>query len=215
ISPEQSNNYNLGFIFNNRNTEHSWILSLNTFIRDAKDFIIPVVQGIKVNHMNNGQVLSKGIDLGLGYTYRNKWVLAINGTYLDLRDNNPWRNGQVGVENTLYKVRLPNIPYLFGNMSLSYRSESLFISHDQYSISISQNYVHDFFFRWENLASQDKGVVPSQFTTNLEFVYSYLEEKYNLSFAIVNLWDTEVYDNFQQLRPGRNYNLKLRYFINK
>jgi hypothetical protein len=215
ILPEQSNNYNLGFLFNSRSGQHGLILSVNTFIRDAKDFIIPVVQGLKVNHINNGQVFSKGIDLGIGYTYREKWVFSLNGSYLDLRDNNRWRNGQVGLENSLYKVRLPNVPYLYGNVSMSYRNKNIFSNDDSYAVSVSQNFVHEFFYRWANLASTNKGLVPSQSISNIEFVYSYDSEKYNFSFGVVNLWNSEVYDNFQQLRPGRNYNLKLRYFINK
>ena len=98
-------------------------------------------------------------------------------------------------------------------MSLSYRNNNLFNNRDNYSISASQNYVHEFFYIWENLASSDKRIVPRQFATHLEAVYSFDDEKYNVSFAVVNLWDAEVFDNFQQLRPGRNYNLKLRYFF--
>ncbi len=215
VTPEQSLNYNLGFLYNRSAGKHDIMLSMNAFIRDAGDFIIPVIQGLKVHHMNNGEVLSKGVDLGMGYNYHHRWFFTINGTYLDLRDNNRWRNGQTGVENALFKARLPNVPYLFGNMSLSYRNGHLFAAGDSYAISLSQNYVHDFFYRWEVLASSNKGMVPDQFTTNLEFVYSYPGERYNASLAIVNLWNAEVYDNFQQLRPGRNFNLKLRYFFNK
>jgi len=211
ITPEQSNNYNLGVIYTNTSPVHQLTASVNGFVRDAEDFIIPQVRGIKVFHINNGNVISKGVDVGLGYTHKNKWVVSFNGTYLDLRDNNKLRNGQ---ENTLYGVRLPNVPYLFGNLSLSYRDQELFTGHDNMSISLSQNYVYEFFYRWENLASTDKSVVPSQATTNLELVYSLKNERYNISLAALNLWDAKVYDNFQQLRPGRNFNLKLRYFLN-
>ncbi len=213
IAPEQSHNFNLGLLYNSR-SESPLMISLNTFLRDARDFIIPVVQGIKVFHMNNGKVLAKGVDINIGYSYKNRWIASFNGTYLDLRNNNKWRNGEVGVENILYKVRLPNVPYLFGNVSLSYKNRNLFDGTDSYSVSISQNYVHEFFYRWENLASTDKSIVPSQFSSNLELVYSLDNERYNLSFAVNNLFDAEVFDNFQQLRPGRNYNLKLRYFFN-
>ncbi|MCG8310753.1 MAG: TonB-dependent receptor [Cytophagales bacterium] len=214
LQPEKSRNYNLGVIFNNRSANHPLTVSVNSFIRDAEDFIIPQVQGIKVFHINNGKVLSKGIDLAGSYSFKNNLLFALNGTYLDLRDNNKWRNGEVGVENTLYRIRLPNVPYLFGNLTISYRGEDLLKDHDSFSISAIQNYVHSFFYRWENLANQDKGIVPEQWTTNLEFVYSLNNEKYNASVGISNLWDAKVYDNFQQLRPGRTFNFKLRYFVN-
>ncbi|MEQ6118105.1 TonB-dependent receptor [Reichenbachiella sp. MALMAid0571] len=215
LTPEKSNNYNLGFLFGNKSAHSPFIVSVNGFVRDAENFIIPVVQGIKVYHINNSKVLSKGIDLSMGYTHREHWVLSVNGTYLDLRDNSKWRNGQVGVESSQYKVRLPNQPYLFGNASLSYRNEELFSNNDQYSISLSQNYVYEFFYKWENLASKNKDVVPTQYTTNMEFVYMFKEGRYNASFSVINLWNAKVYDNFQQLRPGRNFNFKLRYFLTK
>jgi outer membrane receptor protein involved in Fe transport len=214
LQPEQSHNYNLGFIYNNRSLAHPLTVSVNTFIRSATDFIIPQVQGLKVFHINSSKVLSRGIDVASSYRFRENFLFTLNGTYLDLRDNNKWRNGETGLENTLYKIRLPNVPYLFGNFSASYRKEQFLNTKDNLSITLSQNYVHSFFYRWENLASQDKGVVPSQWTTNLEMVYSLLEERYNFSFGIINLWNAEVFDNFQQLRPGRTFNLKLRYFIN-
>lgn len=215
LTPEKSNNYNLGAIFNNRSIHHPVVLSINSFIRDAEDFIIPQVQGIKVFHVNNGKVLSAGVDLSGSYNLKNKWLFTLNGTYLDLRNNNRWRNGEVGVKNSLYKVRVPNVPYLFGNLSVSYRKDNFIKNEDNFSISATQNFVHSFFYRWENIASQDKGVVPSQWTTNLEVVYSLDKNRYNASFSISNLWDTDVFDNYSQLRPGRTFNIKIRYFINQ
>lgn len=215
LTPEQSNNYNLGAIYNNRSAYYPLILSVNTFIRDAEDFIIPQVQGIKVFHVNNGKVLSTGVDLSASYSINNKLLLAMNGTYLDLRNNNKWRNGEVGIDNALYKVRVPNVPYLFGNLSVSYRKSQLLKDKDDFSVSVTQNYVHSFFYRWENIASQDKGIVPAQWTTNLELVYSLQDSKYNASFGVANLWDADVFDNYLQLRPGRTYSIKIRYFINQ
>ena len=135
-------------------------------------------------------------------------------TYLDLRDNERWFRGLQGTDNPQYKVRLPNVPYLFGNATLSYRGKELFLKKDAYSLSWTQGYVHEFYYRWENLASTGKSLVPAQLTSNLEFVYSLQDSKYNISLGINNLFDSEVYDNFQQLRPGRNYSIKLRYFLN-
>lgn len=214
ILPETSNNYNLGVILNKDISLGSLYVSLNSFLRDANDFIIPVVQGIKVFHINNGVVLSRGLDFSVGINHKDNYVFSLNGTYLDLRDNNPWKNGQVGIENTLYRARIPNVPYLFGNFTFSYRNNDLFSERDSYSVSVNQNYTHEFFYRWEVLASTNKSVVPSQYSTNLDFVYSLHEGKYNISFSVINLFDSRLYDNFQQLRPGRNFNVKLRLFIN-
>jgi outer membrane cobalamin receptor len=212
LLPEQSNNYNMGIIYNTLKP-NPLMISANGFVRDAENFILPQVVGITVHHINNGLVLAKGVDLASSYTLHDKFVFSFNGTFLDKRDNNRWRNGAVGVASSQYKIRIPNEPYLFGNFTASYRKKSLFIDSDYFSTSIAQNYVHEFFYRWENLASKDKGIVPDQWTTNLDFVYSLKDEMYNFSFGIANLWDAKVYDNFYQLRPGRTFNFKIRYFI--
>ncbi len=212
LLPEQSNNYNLGVIYNSR-AQNLLEISVNGFVRDAEDFILTQVQGIKAFHVNNGKVLAKGVDLSAQYHWKNALMFSLNGTYLDKRDNNQWRNGQEGVANSQYKIRVPNEPYLFGNLRVSYRKEGLIKSLDNFSVYVIQNFTHEFYYRWQNLASKDKGTVPDQWTSNLDFVYSIQEERYNFSFGIANLWDAKVYDNFQQLRPGRTFNFKVRYFI--
>lgn len=213
LLPEKSNNYNLGVIYTSRSPNHLMV-SVNGFIRDAEDFILPIVQGIKVYHHNNGLVLAKGIDLGSSFNYGEHLVFSLNATYLDKRDNDPWRNGAVGTPSSQYKIRIPNEPYLFANFNASYRRKGIINQKDNLSISLSENFVHEFYYRWENLASRDKGIVPSQWTTNLDLVYSLNNEMLNFSFGMANLFDARVYDNFYQLRPGRTYNLKIRYFIN-
>lgn len=214
LRPEKSNNYNVGFIHNSKLLGQDLTVSVNGFLRDAKDFIIPQIVGIQVFHMNNSSVLSKGIDFSTNYSFSENLLINLNATYIDLRDNNKWRNGIKGTANTQYKIRLPNEPYLFGNLSLSYKKEELLKKEDHFSITANQNYVHSFYYKWENLAAKNKGQVPEQWTTNLDIVYSLKNGKYNTSFGISNLWNTKVYDNYQQLKPGRTYNLKFRYFIN-
>lgn len=214
LRPEKSNNYNVGLIHNSELSGQDLTVSVNFFLRDAEDFIIPQIKGIQVFHMNNSSVLSKGVDFSTNYTFTKNLLINVNATYVDLRDNNKWRNNIKGNPNTQYKIRLPNEPYLFGNLSLSYTKEELLRKEDHFSITANQNYVHSFYYKWENLASKNKGQVPEQWTTNLDFVYSLENGKYNTSFGISNLWNANVYDNYQQLKPGRTYNLKIRYFIN-
>lgn len=214
LRPEKSNNYNVGFIHKSVLFKQDLTVSVNVFLRDAEDFIIPQIKGIKVFHMNNSRVLSKGLDFSTNYSFSNNLLMSLNATYIDLRDNNKWRNNIKGPRNTQYKIRLPNEPYLFGNLSLSYTKEELLRKEDHFSITANQNYVHPFYYRWENLANKNKGQVPKQWTTNLDIVYSLVNGKYNTSFGVSNLWNSNVYDNFQQLKPGRTYHLKFRYFIN-
>ncbi|WP_299320888.1 TonB-dependent receptor [uncultured Maribacter sp.] len=214
LLPEKSNNYNVGVSFNNNFGNSSLRLSANGYIRDAEDFILPVVEGIKVYHINNCKVLAKGVDFSANYVAAKKFFFALSATYLDLRDNNEWLNGVEGNSNSQYKVRVPNVPYFFSNGSISYRQPNLFKNEDSFTFSISENYVHEFFYTWENLGSSEKPSIPQQWVTNAEVVYSMNDQKYNVSVGVANLLNADVYDNYQQLRPGRTFNLKLRYFIN-
>ncbi|MTI21581.1 TonB-dependent receptor [Fulvivirga sp. RKSG066] len=200
LKPEEGNNYNLGFIYTNRLPNSSFNVSLNGFYRDGDNYIFAQPQGIIVRRLNKAEVTTRGVDLSLGYASNEKWVVSFNGSYVEARDEESWR--------------LPNMPYLFGNLNLSYRNDGLLNPDDHYSITYRQNYTHEFYFRWPNLASAGKAVVDAQTSCDVEFVYSTAEEKYNLSVSVINLLDAKLYDNFQQLRPGRNFNVKLRYFLN-
>lgn len=213
LGPERSNNYNLGVIYTGRSVKYPVSISINGFIRDSEDFIIPDVRGNDVYRINFSNVLTRGVDVASSYNFKNRLILTLNGTYLDQIDNNKWQNGVVGMENPLYQARIPNVPYLFGNLTVSYRKRDLFQSEDTFSVTLLENYVHDFFYGWEEIGDQNKRIVPTQWTTNLEFVYSLKNEKYNASAGVSNLWDAEVYDNFLQLRPGRAFNVKLRCFL--
>lgn len=203
LEPEQSHNFNLGFQFTNPKT----FVSFNAFYRNASDFIIPQVQGIKVFHINNGNVRSMGVDLGVSYQFWEHFRTNFSGTYVDMRDRNQWLNGQEGNPNSQFNIRIPNEPYLYGNLGLSYQNKGI-------ALTLTERYVHSFYYRWENLASNDKGIVPDQWVTDFELTFSAKRGRYNLGFLASNLLDAEVYDNYQQLKPGRAFSLKLRYFIN-
>ncbi len=214
LKPERSRNYNVGFIYKPELPQNLLTLSVNGFVRQATDFIIPRVRGIVAYHENKGNVLSRGADLAASFAPGEHLVVTLNGTYLDLRDNDRYRDGTSGQESALYRQRLPNVPYLFGNLNVAYRYPDLLAAGDNASVTLTQGYVHEFFYRWANLASSNKSDVPRQLTTNLDLVYSFKNERYNASVGVANLWDAEVYDNFQQLRPGRTYSAKLRLFLN-
>ena len=214
LEPEESKNYNLGLAYDGEPAEFFELrIETNVFLRDTENYIFAQTKGIWTEHINLGSTLSKGVDLSINYAYKRKFLLTANATYLDLRDNNRWRNGVVGNENSQYQIRVPNIPYFYGNTSASFLFENLFWEKDRFSISTSESYTHEFNYTWENLADSQKPIVPKQWVTNLDMVYSLDDQKYNVSLAISNLFDAEVFDNFQQLRPGRAFYLKLRYFI--
>ncbi|MBU2995438.1 TonB-dependent receptor plug domain-containing protein [Cellulophaga baltica] len=212
LEPEESNNFNLGGIFKTAVDKNNIILSVNGFIRDSENFIFAQRQGTTIVYENLEDVYTTGLDFSANYNYDNKINLNIAGTYVNQVNNQEFI---AGGENSLYKERVPNEPYLYGNITLSYNKGNLLNKEDNFSVTANQNYVHDFDYRWSNLGFSDtKYVIPSQTTTDLDFVYSLKNQKYNFSFGVLNVFNRVTYDNLFQQNPRRSMNFKFRYFIN-
>ncbi len=217
LRPEESNNFNLGsrVDFNlGATSSHELKTDLNLFLRDSKNFIRLERRGARGFYQNQQSVLTKGIDFGIQYNYDKHYFLSVNGTYLDQRNNNDSAKGQGGQEDFQNGQRIPNQPYLFGSAIATYRTKELFNSHDSFSVSLINNYTHEFSFNYENTGDSNKPIIPSQFTNDFELVYGLYNGKYNLSFNVVNVFDKLVYDNLNQQKAGRAFYIKARYFIN-
>ena len=204
LQPERSQNYNLGLRWQDPGRVQ---LDANIFLRETKDYIRFKPQMNRSQYLNDPQVRAAGLDVSLLYTWE-KWRLTASGTYLDLRNSDR--------ESTVYLDRLPNEPYLFGNVAATYRHQGLGGPANSLAVSLSQQYVQAFYLDWPSLSSAStKSVIPTQYPTNLEVTYSLAEGRYNVSGQINNLLNIQVYDNFNQPRPGRAFSLKLRYYINQ
>jgi outer membrane receptor protein involved in Fe transport len=117
-----------------------------------------------------------------------------------------------GLPNTNYKSRIPNVPYFFFNNSLGI-SLSRKSSHRKINLYYTLRYVHQFFLTWENLGdARGKNVIPSQLIQDIHVEISMNEGRYNVTFSIANIFDKLAYDNFMIQKPGRAFNIKLRYF---
>ncbi|MFA0964126.1 carboxypeptidase-like regulatory domain-containing protein [Roseivirga sp. BDSF3-8] len=218
LGPESSHNVNLGFRISNAPAlKHQIHAEGNFFYRDSEDFIRVESRGILSNYVNEASVSTKGVDMTLNYRYNERFNAGLNFTYQDIRNTSEWLQGVVGGTRDPYNGdRVPNIPYLFGNVVLSYRIPDLFQKDDAFSIASIQRYVHEYYLFWPSQGSREsKNVIPEQLTQNVELVYSIDNGRYNLSFTISNLWDADVYDNFNLQKPGRAFSLKARYFISK
>ncbi|MBU2913263.1 TonB-dependent receptor [Reichenbachiella agariperforans] len=208
LEPESSNNYNVGIRFNSiSQRQNQYMFELNAFVRDSENYIRFEPKLNRSTYVNDKSVLARGIDLALRYAIRDQFSIGFGGTYLDLRNSDK--------ASGLYGDRLPNEPYIYSNLILSYSISDLLGLEDQLTITNINRYVHDFYLKWESLASQDKSVIQSRLTNDLQLTYSLKNGRYNVSFLVSNMFDAKVYDNFNQQNPGRAFNLKLRYFISK
>lgn len=211
LVPEETNNYNLGVVYKTNFNNSSLRISTNGFIRNIKEHIF-IVPGIPTYYDNLSSVISKGVDFSANYNYNNLINFSLSSSYTEKINNEKYLAGGI---NAIYGDRVPNEPYLYGNATLSYTKQSLITNQDNVSLSISENYVNEFFYIWEALGnSEDKNIIPTQFTTDLDLVYSSDDQTYNISFGVLNVFDVKTYDNLFQQNPKRSFNIKLRYFIN-
>jgi hypothetical protein len=76
--------------------------------------------------------------------------------------------------------------------------------------------IEQFFLKWESQGSADsKFIIPRQFVNNASVTYTSHNGRYNVSLSAMNLLDAMCYDNFRVQKPGRSFNIKLRYYLTK
>ncbi|MCV9386131.1 TonB-dependent receptor [Reichenbachiella ulvae] len=206
LIPEISDNYNLGVRINSSKAKlNGYVAEVNLFVRNSQDYIRFEPRMNRSYYVNDKSVLASGVDLAFNYSWREKLNIGLGGTYLDLRNNDE--------ESALYQDRLPNEPFLFGNLIISYSVQNVFSQANQLTLMNINRYVHDFYLKWPSVASQGKSTIPSRLTNDIQLTYSAQNGRYNLSFLVSNVLDAKVMDNFNQQNPGRSFNLKLRYFL--
>ncbi|NLR89854.1 TonB-dependent receptor [Flammeovirga agarivorans] len=204
LLPEESDNLNLGLRWSTPPRRNRIQAELNGFVRNTKNYIRFEPRMNRSYYVNDPKVLAQGIDLTVNYLFNNVFNLSLAGTYLNLRNNDP--------ESAVYKDRLPNEPYLFSNLTMSYKQ--VLPSDQTLTFTTISRYVHDFYLAWPSLAaSESKSVIPSQLTHNIDVTYTLKDGRYNLSLLCTNIFDAKVYDNLNQQKPGRAFSIKARYFI--
>lgn len=213
LKPESSYNYNLGasYWFNFNNLHHI-NLSANGFYRDSKDFIRPVLNQNQVLQVmdNLADVTNLGVETEVRYSFKDKFSAGANLTYQNLRNNTKYVGGQTS-ESVVYRDRIPNIPYFYGNADASYNFKSPFNKSHPVSVGYNLLYVHAFYLYWPSLGST-KLDVPEQVSHDMNITYNFGEESnFQLTVECRNIFDKKLYDNFSLQKPGRNFTGKIRY----
>lgn len=210
LRPEHSNNLNAGLLFHQAMGKHNWIIESNYFFRDANDLIQLAAAGAKSEYVNLSAATVQGVESEVVYRLNNNLSVTVNGTYQNLI--NQTKYDENGKTNHTYQDRIPNIPYLFGNLSFTYDIHSAIIRSDKIGFQWNSRYVHEFYLQWPGHGSV-KPTIPSQFIHTAEIHYSFKKGMYNVMLGSTNLLDSKAYDNFRIQKPGRSFYLKLRYFI--
>ncbi|AYN67657.1 TonB-dependent receptor [Euzebyella marina] len=212
LKPEHSNNYNLGSsLWVRLNEYNQFNLNASGFYRDAKDFIRPRLNNNQVMLVmdNLGSVTSLGVEGEIRYQHKNSLNIGANVTYQDLRNNTKYEAGQT-TESVVYRDRIPNMPYFYGNADATY---TLALGPKNRRLSIGYNllYVHAFYLYWPSRGS-DKLDIPEQISHDLTLTYFFND---NLQFTLEarNIADQDLYDNFSLQKPGRSFTGKIRYKV--
>ena len=208
LNPEQSHNMNLGakFEFSSENTFS--LFETNVFYRDSSDFIYYVPDRVVYGQYKNLQkVETTGIESSYYLTFYDNYSVQFNATYQDLLNKS--RLDTDGDRDFNYNNRMPNEPYLFANIRLS---ASFDIANDQLTLFWTTAFIEKFFLNWEGSGNQDdKLYIPKQLTHDIDIQYMFADGDYNLSLSARNIFDAEIYDNFNIEKPGRAFYLKFRY----
>ncbi|PIB34993.1 hypothetical protein BFP72_06100 [Reichenbachiella sp. 5M10] len=211
LKPEESYNYNLGTYFKlELNDFHSVQLGLGGFYRDVRDYIFEKNNG-KVNQFENIEdVVSKGLEIEMGYKWKDKLTINTNLTWQEFI-NNQETTLVTNRPNPAYGLRIPNTPYLFGNLDATYTFKPLF-QKIGLSAYYSFNYVHDFLLAYD-LINNPQNEIPAQFIQNAGLTFSGPKQKHSLSLEGRNLFNEVAYDNYKLQKPGRAFYVKWRYFL--
>src|SRR5690606_41724001 len=71
-----------------------------------------------------------------------------------------------------------------------------------------------FFLRWPSLGeSGEKTRIDKTLSHDIIASYAMKSGRYNISVEGRNITDQRLYDNYSLQKPGRSFNVKLRYFI--
>lgn len=216
LSPETSNNYNLGafgtFYFGGSN---QLSYEINGFIRHVQNYIRATVserEGM-MQYVNDPAIDIKGFDVEVSYVWSGSLQLTANMSWSDARDLKQYKTD--GNISATYKNKVPNRPWLFGNVDAGYTFRNLFQKRDRLRLSVEYQYIHWYYLNWEAFgAASSKAKIPTQNITNASISYSWRNDRYNISLECNNLFDALAYDNYMLQKPGRSFGLKFRIFIN-
>ncbi|WP_108868771.1 TonB-dependent receptor [Aquimarina aquimarini] len=212
LEPETSHNLNIGMT-HRLNTNSKWSLrnEINLFQRDVDNFIFIQQFGVFSTYENVLNVLIKGVEYDVQYS-REKLTLSGNLTWQQVLNNEKYVAGTT-TRSRVYRDKMPNTPYLFANVNANFNFGKIFSKIDM-SMYYAANYVHEYFLNYPSISiTETKNIIPNQFLSHIGTTFSAVENTYNLSVELRNVFNAEAYDNFNLQKPGRAVFLKFRYFL--
>ena len=216
LKPEQSDNYNLGVTANPiDNAVHRLTLDASFQYRNVNDYIRRSISQTKgtASSENSGKVRSFGADFGVRYTFRDLFFVGGNFSYIDMRNMSRYKAGTQS-ESTVYKDRMPNQPYMYGNADAGVSLRDIFFKGTLLDIHYMLNYIHEFDYDWESYNGDI--VIPRQVSHDIYVTYNFGKRReFTFTAECRNLLDERLYDNFRMQKPGRSFAFKIGYNFSK
>lgn len=213
LQPEKSQNFNAGFLFGKRFKKHLVNIDFNYMYRLPENLIRSVAIGITSRYENLSRAKVNCFEGAISYSYNDLFKVEFNATYQNIQNASLKPNGE---PDELYMDRLPNAPYLFGNGSFTCNTRQFGKYKQRVGFNWTTSYIEEFYLKWPSLGSlSSKFIIPRQVVSNASLSFTSHAGRYNISVSCMNLFDAMCYDNFRVQKPGRSFNVKLRYYLQK
>jgi len=210
LLPERNTNINVGCLLDlvGKHPSNAQI-ELNLFYMHLKDMIRYTAGLIGAQYQNFGEMRTIGVEFEAKADILPSLYAYVNTTYQDLRDIRDYEPAST-IPNPTKDKRMPNIPYLMGNIGLEFHRENLFGGNGQNTrLFLDYAFVEEYFYDFE-MTQLDKRRIPRSTTFDLGFEHSFLNNKLFISGKIHNLTDQKVLSEFNRPLPGINGGIKLR-----
>jgi len=210
LRPEKNRSLNLSLLYEISGKTKRFQLEMNIFYMHLTDMIRFTGGMLQFQYQNFGEMRTLGADLDIRCDATSWLYLYANATYQDLRDVRKYEHGTV--LNFTKGQRMPNIPYHMANTGVELHRKNLLHPNSLSRLFADVAFVEGYYykFRQSNLP-EDK--IPGYLVFNLGLEHNLLRENVLLSVQVNNLTNSRVLSEFNRPLPGRNYALKLRYFI--
>lgn len=212
LRPERSFNINAGAIWLINAMRYPQVrIGINSFYMSAKDMIKLLYSSMNMAYDNIGKVRVMGIDIEME-SKLNRWLdLQGNITWQDARDMRKEAVG--GGENFHYRYRIPNMPYLFGNVGVRLHKDGLLSKFSSSAFASTFGFTKAFSYNWE-ASKHNTMLIPARYCWDVAVHHSF-NKRCQLSFEIRNILNRENWAEFRYPMERRTFHLKMKYIINK
>ncbi|NGM62308.1 TonB-dependent receptor plug domain-containing protein [Sphingobacterium sp. SGG-5] len=224
IKPEKSDNINVGALYGFLlGEDHRFQTEANFIYRNSKDYIRLEQarnQPTGRKFINVGDVETTGAEAAIRYSWRELLFANASLSYQHIIDKTEFiystnLSGTSQTKNLNYGYKIPNTPYLFGNLDLGTRIGNLGKTGNTLHIHYLVNFIEKYYLTPQQLGLNNTDIIPRQWAHSILADYSLRDGKYNIAVECHNLADSKLFDNYRLQKPGRSFAVKIRYFINK